>query len=121
MRPVIASAAKQSIEPHAARGITSSQALLGRSNKLMLIFDGLRRGATGFLFTSPMGRGRRAAPGEGIRFIDTQKPLTRITSDDAIRPLPAEEVTNRPFHPAGSAKGQYQLAMTASSVTAPAA
>ena len=82
MRPVIASAAKQSIEPHAA------------------------------LFTSPMGRGRRAAPGEGIPFIDTQKPLTRITSDDAIRPLPAGEVTNRPFHPDESAKGRYQLAMT---------
>src|SRR5258708_33776163 len=68
--------------------------------------------AAGLLFTSPMGRGRRAAPGEGIRFIDTQKPLTRITSDDAIRPLPAGEVTNRPFHPAGSAKGWSQLAMT---------
>src|SRR5216683_2371560 len=65
-------------------------------------------GATRFLFTFPMGRGRRAAPGEGIRSIDTPKPLTRIASDDAIRPLPAGEVTNRPFHPPGSAKGRYQ-------------
>jgi hypothetical protein len=60
--------------------------------------------------TSPMGRGRRAAPGEGIRSIDTPKPLTRIASDDAIRPLPAGEVTNRPFHPSGSAKAGTKLA-----------
>jgi hypothetical protein len=33
-------------------------------------------------------QGRRAAPGEGTRSIDTPKPLTRIASNDAIRPLP---------------------------------
>ena len=64
--------------------------------------------AAGLLFTSPCGRGRRVAPGEGIGSIDTPKPLTRIASDDAIRPLPAGEVTNRPFHPTGSAQGRYQ-------------
>ncbi|GCC45165.1 hypothetical protein chiPu_0029380, partial [Chiloscyllium punctatum] len=41
-------------------------------------------------FTSPKGRGRRAAPGEGSRSNDGAKPLTRIA--DAIRPLPLGEV-----------------------------
>jgi hypothetical protein len=66
------------------------------------------QGATGSLFTSPMGRGRRAAPGEGLRPNDRAKPLTRIASDDAIRPLPAGEVATARFIPSGSTKGRYQ-------------
>jgi len=42
------------------------------------------------LFTSPEGRGRREAPGEGLRSIDGAEPLTRIAK--AIRPLPAGKV-----------------------------
>ena len=42
--------------------------------------------------TYPMGRGRRAAPGEGISSLVGVKPLTRIAN--AIRPLPMGEVFN---------------------------
>src|SRR5262245_7142859 len=41
--------------------------------------------------TSPRGRGRREAPGEGIRSHERPQPLTRIASVDAIRPLPQGE------------------------------
>src|ERR1700704_4912903 len=40
-------------------------------------------------FTSPFGRGRREAPGEGFRSIERAYPLTRIAN--AIRPLPMGE------------------------------
>src|SRR5216683_377657 len=93
---------------HRAR-VRATRWLLGRNSELRHGFSMCcEENAAGLLFTSPTGRGRRAAPGEGIRSIDTPKPLTRIASDDAIRPLPAGEVTNRPFHPSGSAKGRYQ-------------
>ena len=38
------------------------------------------RDSRGIVFTSPIGRGRRAAPGEGLGFIDKPYPLTPTLS-----------------------------------------
>src|SRR5690348_11444886 len=40
--------------------------------------------------TSPVGRGRRAAPGEGLRSLVRPEPLTRFAAQN--RPLPMGEV-----------------------------
>ena len=73
------------------------------------------RGRCRSFFTSPEGRGRREAPGEGLRSIDGAKPLTRIAK--AIRPLPAGEVHTARFIRAGRAKPGSELAMTKQKVS----
>src|SRR5262249_757186 len=48
-------------------------------------------------FTSPR-RGEvelRSNSGEGVSYCESYKPLTRIASEDAIRPLPMGEITFR--------------------------
>jgi len=79
----------------------------------------LLRGRCRWFFTSPEGRGRREAPGEGLRSIDGAKPLTRIALAmlciaRAIRPLPAGEVHTAPFIGADRAKPGTELADRAS-------
>jgi hypothetical protein len=102
-RPMTGSAKQSTLS---FRGKMDCFASLGRNSELRHGFSMLRGRCGGVALHLSHGRGRRAAPGEGIRSIDTPKPLTRIASVDAIRPLPAGEVTDRPFHPSGSAKGR---------------